>query len=701
VDSAFRRFTASGTSGELRKTLLAASCVAVVYYLFAKIGIFFLVHPDGFAAFWPAAGLLPPVLLFLRKNDRVPTVAAVFASISIVNMTAGMSPAASVAYAAVHCVESVAAAWTLGRITGGKVAILGTGDFFRFLLFCVVVICGGSAIFGAAASVFLGGNPSFLAAFFLWWAANATGMLLITPLLLSLAPVVSREEMIRKDRVVEMIAIAVVLCVSTVIVFVRSPSEPLTALSMFRRPWALLVPMMWAALRLQPRCIAFFSLLLWSIAIFFTSRGYGPYRIPGIPIEASFTTLFAFLTVAYISSYVTASLLRETAEGGKREEKIRALLEETQSISRIGGWEYDVSNGRITWTPEVYRIYGVDRDYDPNDVDRDIARYAPGSAPVIERAFRNALEKGEPYDLELELIRGTGERNQVRTIRTIGKATLVNGKVVRVFGNIADITEQKRAGEERRKLERELEIAKKRESLGTMAGGIAHQFNNLLTGVLGYIELARDSLPPASAASNHLREAEGSALRASELSRAMLVYLGQGVRQRKRLDVDRLVQEHLPVIRTELPGNVRLEIDVPSGGPAVFMDPADFRQVLSTLCTNAWEAIGESEGVVRISVSAVRDAAEIPGSRYATGSVSSGPWACLKVADTGAGMDRETMDRIFDPFFSTKFPGRGLGLPVVQGIVRHYGGAIHVQSHPGQGTMVSVLFPETGPVSPA
>ena len=144
----------SGNSGDLRKTVaFTAAGVAAVYYLLAKIGLFFLVQPDGFAAFWPAAGLLPAALLILRKKDRVPTVAAVFASISIANMTAGMSPATSVAYAAVNCAESVAAAWALGRITGGKVATLGTGDFFRFLLFCVLAICGGSAIFGAAVSV--------------------------------------------------------------------------------------------------------------------------------------------------------------------------------------------------------------------------------------------------------------------------------------------------------------------------------------------------------------------------------------------------------------------------------------------------------------------------------------------------------------------------------------------------------------------
>jgi signal transduction histidine kinase len=460
---------------------------------------------------------------------------------------------------------------------------------------------------------------------------------------------------------------------------------------MFGRPWALLVPMTWAALRLHPRYVSFFSLMLWSIAIFLTSRGYGPYRIPGIPVEASFATLFAFLTVAYILPYITASLLRETAEGRKREKDIQALLEETQAISRIGGWEYDVAHRRITWTPEVYRIYGVGRDYDPNDLDRAIAQYAPDSAPVIERAFRNAVETGEPYNLELELIRGTGERIQVRTS---GNTTLKNGKVVRVSGNIVDITEEKRAAEERRKLERELEIAKKRESLGTMAGGIAHQFNNLLTGVLGYIDLAKESLPPASTASRHLRDAEESALHAAELSRAMLVYVGQGVRQKKHLELDRLVREQLPLIRAEFPANIRLEIDVPPGGPGVFMDPADFRQVLSTLCTNAWEAMEGAGGVVRISVFSVREAADIPGSQYGAGSVSTGPWACLKVADTGAGMDSKTLDRIFDPFFSTKFTGRGLGLPVVQGIVRHYGGAIHVHSHHGRGTTISVLFPE-------
>jgi len=217
--------------------------------------------------------------------------------------------------------------------------------------------------------------------------------------------------------------------------------------------------------------------------------------------------------------------------------------------------------------------------------------------------------------------------------------------------------------------------------------------------VLGYIELAKESLPPASTASKQLREAEASAQRAAELSRAMLTYVGQGVLDKELREFGRLVREQLPLVRPALPGNVRLEIDAPPGGPEVFMDPADIQQLLSPLVTNAWEAMGEGEGVIRISVSAVRDAASIPGSRYATAPFSAGPWACLKVIDTGAGMDGETLDRIFDPFFTTKFTGRGLGLPVVQGIVRHYGGAIHVHRRPGRGTTVSVLFPASRPES--
>ena len=686
VDSAPRSLSADGNGGTLRKTAFTAAGVAVVYFLLARIGMFFLVQPDGFAAFWPAAGLLPVVLLVLPEKARVPTVAAVFASISIANRIAGMSTAISGAYAAVHCAESVAAAWALGRITRGKVSTLGTGDFFRFLLFCTFAVCAGSAIFGASVSVFLGGNPSFPAAFFLWWTANGTGMMLITPLLLSLAPVVPPEDTTPNDRLVERIVIPIVLCVLTAIVFLRAPSEPFTALSMFRRPWVLLLPMTWAALRLQPRWVSFLSLLLWSIAIFLTSRGYGPYRIPEIPIEASFATLCAFLSVAYISSYVTSSVLRETAEGRKRVEETRAgfegLFEKSAAVMLL----IDPETGRI----EAANRAAVDYYGYPEEklISMDIGEINTlPKEKLRDEIERSRQGKGILFHFKHRLADGS-----VRDVDSYAGPSTV-GRKTKIYSIIHDVTEHRRADEDRRKLERELEISRKRESLGTMAGGIAHQFNNLLMGVLGYIEMAKESLPSTSAAWRQLREAEASAQRAADLSRSMLTYVGQGERQKELRDLGTLVHEQLPLIHPALPGNIRLEIDAPPGSPEVFMDPTDIRQVLSPLVTNAWEAMRGKEGVVRISVSAIRDMASIPGSRYPTTPIAAGPWACLKVTDTGAGMDSATQDRIFDPFFTTKFTGRGLGLSVVQGIVRHYRGAIHVHSHPGRGTTVSVLFP--------
>jgi PAS domain S-box-containing protein len=812
---------ASRNGGDLRKTVFGAIAVAAIYFLFANIGLYFMVQPDGFSGFWPAAGILPAALLILRKNDRIPTIVAVFAVLSAANGMAGIPPRIGIAYASVHCAESVAAAWALGRITRGQVGTLGTGDYFRFLFSCAFGVCGGFATLGAAASAVLGGNPSFLSAWFLWWAASATGMMLITPLTLSLTAAIREKETVPKDRLVEGTLLAAALCIATAVVFGRPSDTPVNALSMVIRPWALLIPMMWASLRMPPRFVLVCSLLLWSIGIFLTSQGYGPYRVPGIPIEAAFATLFAFLTVSNVFSYVTASLLRDAAEGRRKVEesrawfsrlfqesravlfvldpetgkivaanpaaadfygypeekltsmnigeintlppkelrerldaarrsnitffefrhrladgsmrdvevytgpssregktylfsivhdvtqrkraerdleKTRALLEETQAITKMGGWEYDAADGRVTWTNEVYRICGVGPGYDPGDPVRGFGSFAPHSAPLIERAFRRSVETGEPFDLELELVRPGGERIWVRVI---GKATLRNGKVARVSGNIMDITERKRIGEERRNLERQVELAQKRESLGTMAGGIAHQFNNLLTGVLGYIELAMASLPPSSGAGDHLREAEESARRAAEFSRLMLIYVGQGVRRKELCEVGRLVQDVLPLIRTALPGNVRLEVDVPPGGPMATLDPSDFQQVLSNLFTNAWESIGRNDGVVRISVRTVRDTTSFPGINFAPDTSRGGPWACLEVADTGGGMTPGTLDRVFDPFFSTKFTGRGLGLPVTQGIVRHYGGAIFVDSAPGRGTTISVLFPVSEPHSPA
>ncbi len=257
---------------------------------------------------------------------------------------------------------------------------------------------------------------------------------------------------------------------------------------------------------------------------------------------------------------------------------------------------------------------------------------------------------------------------------------------------VSDISKLVEKEKERLALERRVQEAKKRESLGTMAGGIAHHFNNLLFAVLGNLDLAREELPEGISL-HHLLEAEKAAQRASDLSRVMLTYIGQGLRRKEPLDLVRYIQEMLPGIREELPGQVRLEVDLPGEIPPVVMDRLEAREVIRNLVTNAWEALEDREGLVRIALGITDSDESRIGRNFAETSLSAGTWARLEVSDTGAGMDRETRSRIFDPFFTTKFTGRGLGLPVTLGIVRAYGGAVFVQSRPGRGTTVRVLFP--------
>lgn len=258
---------------------------------------------------------------------------------------------------------------------------------------------------------------------------------------------------------------------------------------------------------------------------------------------------------------------------------------------------------------------------------------------------------------------------------------------------VRDISERKKAEEERILLERRVHEAQKHESLGIMAAGVAHQFNNLLTVVLGNLDLSLRTLPSSSTVREFLEQAEQAANRAADISRSLLAYLGQGVREPSLTDLGRSVQGIVPLLESAAPAGVRLELDFRQGVPPVNIDPTDLRQVVSNLVVNAFEAMEGRQGTVRVTVRPVEEAA-LPDGAVSRGSLSGkGPWACFEVTDTGAGMDSETLGRIFDPFFTTKFTGRGLGLPVTQGIVRSYGGTIFLESEPGKGTRACVILP--------
>ncbi len=262
-------------------------------------------------------------------------------------------------------------------------------------------------------------------------------------------------------------------------------------------------------------------------------------------------------------------------------------------------------------------------------------------------------------------------------------------------GGIAlDLSEQRKAEEEKRRTEKRLYEAIKLESLGVLAGGIAHDFNNLLTGILGYTSLAQMDLADGrvAAVGGYLRHAEAAAARAADLCQQMLAYSGRGQFQVKAVSLNRLVEEMAALLQTSISKKAVLRYLLASDGPVVQADVTQLRQVVMNLITNASDAIGDRSGVITVSSGAIDadaryladvGAPHLPPRRY----------AYLEVSDTGCGMSEEVQARIFEPFFSTKTTGRGLGLSAIQGIVRGHDGWVKVYSAPGRGTTFKVLLP--------
>ncbi|MEM8963287.1 MAG: ATP-binding protein, partial [Acidobacteriota bacterium] len=259
--------------------------------------------------------------------------------------------------------------------------------------------------------------------------------------------------------------------------------------------------------------------------------------------------------------------------------------------------------------------------------------------------------------------------------------------------------ERERIEEHRRQLEAQVQHVQKLESLGVLAGGIAHDFNNLLAGILGNVDLALMVLDSGSRATTFLREIERAAQRSAELSNQMLAYSGKGRFVVGRIDVNSLVTEMTELLRSSVSKKAELIFDLATSLPELQGDATQIRQVVMNLITNASDALGEGSGSIRISTGTRQVDSRVLASAYLADALPSGEYLFLEVADTGCGMTKETLDRMFDPFFSTKKSGRGLGLAALLGIMRAHDGAVSVESSVGRGSVFTLFFPFAEPAA--
>ncbi len=368
----------------------------------------------------------------------------------------------------------------------------------------------------------------------------------------------------------------------------------------------------------------------------------------------------------------------------KAEERFREIFENANDII----YTHDL-NGRFTSLNKAGLIV---TGYSKDDIPRmNVFDIVPEEYhEEVKEKIRKKLEGAPPTKYELEIIAKDGHRIPIEVSTRI---IYEKGKPIGIQGIARDITDRKRAEEEQKKLELQILHAQKLESLGVLAGGIAHDFNNILVGIMGNVGLALSRLPEDSPVRSYLKRIEESSHRAAELTKQMLAYSGKGVIMPRPLNLSRLINEMQPLLTAVVSKKAIVEYKCPDDVPAIYGDAIQLHQVLMNLVTNASEALGETAGKIIIQISVVELTQEHMKESYFYEPVSPGKYVCLEVSDTGCGMDKETLTKIFDPFFSTKFAGRGLGLASVLGIVRGHKGTVNVYSEPNKGTCFKVYFP--------
>jgi PAS domain S-box-containing protein len=398
----------------------------------------------------------------------------------------------------------------------------------------------------------------------------------------------------------------------------------------------------------------------------------------------------AFLFVLLVIAFCLVRKRSKDREGALSalEENQRSLaLSEKRFRSLVSGttamvWHADASGHSFEPLPqweeftgqpvEEYRGTGGINAMHPEDRERVATQWA------------QAVKERQNFDIEFRLWHRDTQSYKHMISRGVPLLS-PEGKVVEWIGTLTDVTDQRRLAEN-------LNQAAKLESLGVLAGGVAHDFNNLLVGVLGNASLLETMLQNTEQI-ELARQIQDAAERAAVLTRQMLAYSGRGRFVVEPVDLAAEIDQILELLKSSVPKQVELVVHSSGGIPRVEMDRSQFQQLVINLVTNGAEAIRANSGTVTVSTY-VQTLETAEGTPYQSGPpLPPGRYVVIEVRDTGIGMDTATQAKIFDPFFSTKFTGRGLGLAAAQGIVRGHNGAIQVSSTPGSGSIFRVFLP--------
>ncbi len=368
------------------------------------------------------------------------------------------------------------------------------------------------------------------------------------------------------------------------------------------------------------------------------------------------------------------------------EERLRVVADATSDVL----WELDLDNRELFWRAGAQELFGVKRDKPVPYRSTHLEFVHDDDATRVGDSLARAIEEGrEDWSEEYRIVRGDGEVRYVSDRARI--LTDADGISSRVIGALVDVTDRILAAQRERDIQSNMQHAQRLESLGLLSSGIAHDFNNILAAIVGGADLLRESDSMGLSERKLLDQITQSCERGVDLTGKMLTYAGRAPTQRRSVDINHLVEDVLAIVGKATSKNVLLKSALDPQSPRVDGDPAQLQQVVMNFVTNAVESFTNGDGEVSVTT-ALREVDSVKG-RPIGCEFRPGRYTTLTVSDTGTGIARGEEAKIFEPFYTTKSSGRGLGLSAVVGIINSHDGSLFVDSTPGSGTTFKVLLP--------
>lgn len=368
-------------------------------------------------------------------------------------------------------------------------------------------------------------------------------------------------------------------------------------------------------------------------------------------------------------------------ENALRENEQR--LKQAQYMAQMGNWEFDFTNGKLSWSEELFNLFERPIEAGPPSYDENITYYLPEDRERLQQQLQAALETGQEFSDTYRLKLPSGK--MVYHANTIFPIKDETGRIVKLTGTAQDITE-------RVFLEKQVQGQERLAAVGQLAAGIAHDFNNILSGITLYTDLLLHSLTDLSP-KNHKRllTIAQQAERATQLIQQILDFSRRSALVRTLVNILHPLQELLEILERTLPENIHLEFKYERSSYIAEIDATRFQQVFMNLAVNARDAMPDG-GTLSIEVASYHLAEQ---DKPPVAEMEAGHWVRITVSDTGTGIEEDVLPRIFEPFFTTKPPGKGtgLGLAQVYGIITQHNGYIKIDSHPNQGTIFTIYLP--------